>query len=73
MDEGRLVFDLIANRGNSRIIFPMTESPQFFPHASDVILVYGLDGELWFIYVKQQGREKFYMSGSWDPSLCLEK
>lgn len=73
VDEGRLVFDLIANRRSSRVIFPMTESPQFFPHASDVILVYGLDGELWFIYVKQQGREKFYMSGSWDPLLCLEK
>ncbi len=72
-DEGRIVFDLIADRSAGRVIFPMEQSPEFFPHASDVILVNSLSGELWFVYVKQAGREEFYVSKSFDTSMCRTK
>ncbi len=73
VDEGRLVFDIISTGTARRIIFPMAQSPGFFPHASDVILVNGPNGELWFVYVKQGDMEKFYSSESFDPALCQTK
>ena len=73
VDEGRLVFDLIADQSAGRIIFPMERSPEFFPHASDVILVNGLNGELWFAHVKHGAKAGFYVSESFDPSMCKTK
>ena len=70
VDEGRLVFDIIAEKVNTRIIFPMDQSPEFFPHASDATLVYNSSGNLWFIFVKLGDKERFYISDSFDPSLC---
>lgn len=70
VNEGRLVFDIIANGNSSRIIFPMAHSPRFFPHASEVILVNGWDGKLWFVYVKHGDAESFYRSDIFDFSIC---
>lgn len=69
VDESRLVFDLIGQE-NRRIIFPMTQSPDFFPHASDVTLIYAPDGALWFIFVEQGEDERFYVSDAFQPSQC---
>jgi len=72
VDEGRLVFDIIG-QANGRIIFPMSHSPKFFPHGSDITLVYDQGGELSFVFVKQADAEMFYVSESFDPSLCETK
>jgi 4-amino-4-deoxy-L-arabinose transferase-like glycosyltransferase len=68
---GRLVFDMIGQK-NQRIILPMGSSPEFFPHASDVALVYGpnADGDLWFVFVSQGSMQKIYISDDFDSSLC---
>jgi 4-amino-4-deoxy-L-arabinose transferase-like glycosyltransferase len=70
-DIGRLVFDIIGQK-NQRIIFPMEGSPEFFPHASDVTLVYGPNGDndLWFIFVSNGSTEKIYISEGFDNSHC---
>lgn len=69
VDEGRLVFDII--RGSRyRIVFPLAKSPEFFPHASDVTLIYNEIGELWFILVKQENAGNFYISESFESSSC---
>jgi 4-amino-4-deoxy-L-arabinose transferase-like glycosyltransferase len=68
-DQGRLVFTLLRDSG-IRIVFPMDESPLFFPHASDVTLVHGNDGTLWFAFVKKGENEAFYISDDFDASLC---
>jgi hypothetical protein len=67
--EGRLVFDLVG-QGNGRFIFKTSQPPVFFPHASDVTLIFSRDGDLWFIYVTQDDVEKFYISDSFDLSIC---
>ena len=72
MDQGRLVFDIVG-QASQRIIFPMPYPPDFFPHISDVTLVYSRSGELWFIFVKQERQERFYASSTFDPSYCLTK
>lgn len=69
VDKDRLVFDVIGQR-NQRVIFPLQESPAFFPHASDVTLVYNADRELWFILVHKDQKESFYISDNFDRSLC---
>jgi hypothetical protein len=70
-DMGRLVFDIIGQK-NQRIIFPLEGSPDFFPHASDVTLVYGPNGDddLWFIFVSQGSMQKIYTSAGFDNSRC---
>ncbi|MBI5964603.1 MAG: hypothetical protein HY863_14080 [Chloroflexi bacterium] len=70
VDKSRLVFDIIANGKIERIIFPMIHSPNFFPHASDVILIYGQNKTPWFILVKKNNDERFYITSSFDRSLC---
>jgi hypothetical protein len=69
VDRGRLVFDVIGQE-NYRVIFPLQTSPDFFPHASDVSLVYTHEKELWFIFVRQGQNESFYISDEFDRSLC---
>jgi hypothetical protein len=69
VNEGRLVFNLVG-QVNRRFIFKTPYPPDFFPHASDVILVSSKNGELWFAYVKQGDNEGFYISESFDPSAC---
>jgi hypothetical protein len=68
-DAGRLVFDLIGQQ-NQRVIFPMQESPAFFPHASDVSLIYKDNQDLWFIFVRSGQEEGFHVSDEFDRSLC---
>jgi hypothetical protein len=68
-DTSRLVFDIIGQK-NQRIIFSMEESPEFFPHASDVTLAYGPNDDLWFIFVSNGSAEKIYISESFDHSHC---
>ena len=69
VDEGRLVFNIVG-QANRRVIFPMTQPPRFFPHASDITLMFSKDGELWFVYVKQGEKDRFYVSESFDLSIC---
>lgn len=69
VDEDRLVFEFIG-QSRGRIIFPLSPAPEFFPHASDVTLLYGGDGELWFVFVKRENQDAFYVSKNFDGSVC---
>lgn len=69
VDKGRLVFDIVG-QANHRVIFPMSQQPDFFPHASDVTLVYNSGGDIWFALVQANEKEKFYISDDFDRSLC---
>lgn len=68
-NEDRLVFEFIG-WDSSRVIFPVSAYPDFFPHASDVILLYGPDATIWFIDVQTENAERFYISSDFDVSLC---
>jgi hypothetical protein len=61
VDEGRLVFDLLGQR-NHRVIFPMSQSPGFFPNASDVTLWFDKNDAPWFVFVEQGDSQRFYIS-----------
>jgi len=69
VDESRLVFDLVG-QASGRFIFNTSHQLDFFPQASDVILISPENGELWFIYVKQGDSERFYISDFFDLSIC---
>jgi hypothetical protein len=69
VDVPRLVFEFVG-QSNARIVFPLTTSPEFFPHASDVTLVYGEGESPWFIYVEKESDARFYVSRDFDLSLC---
>ncbi|MBC7879002.1 MAG: hypothetical protein H7Y59_17660 [Anaerolineales bacterium] len=69
VDEGRLVFNLVG-QVNRRYIFKTSYPPDFFPHASDVTLISSESGEFWFVHVKQGEYERFYISESFDLSVC---
>jgi len=59
--EGRLVFEMVGQRSD-RIIFPMSQPPDFFPNASDVALGVDPNDKIWFAFVAQGNVEKFYAS-----------
>jgi hypothetical protein len=67
--DGRLVFDLVG-QANVRYIFKISQELNFFPHASDVTLISSKEGELWFADVRQGIVERFYISDSFDRSMC---
>ncbi len=70
-DEGRLVFTLLQQKQSfPRIVFPMEQSPSFFPHASDVILISGDEGTVWFAFTRQDGKSVFHVSDNFDASTC---
>ncbi len=69
VNESRIVFDIVGQK-NGRVIFPVAQYPDFFPHASDITLVYNSNQELWFILVSQNQNERFYVSDRFDLSLC---
>jgi hypothetical protein len=69
VNEGRLVFEMVGQE-DARVIIPMTQSPDFFPNASDVILVLGPDGQVKFVVVEQGGLKKFYVSSRFVPPAC---
>jgi len=68
-DEGRLVFDMVG-QVNDRIIFRMSQSPDFFPNAADATLFLDKAGKPWFIFIKQGDVERFYVSESVDLPPC---
>jgi hypothetical protein len=68
-DEDRLVFEFIG-QSRDRIVFPLSQPPAFFPHASDVTLIFGREGELWFVFVKQGNEGAFYVSEDFDGFVC---
>lgn len=69
VDENRLVFEVVGQI-NGRVILPLLDYPYFFPHASDVTLVYGKDDSPWFVFVESQSQTQFYVSGEFDHSSC---
>jgi hypothetical protein len=69
VDKGRLVFDIVGQT-NHRVIFPMSQPPDFFPHASDVTLIYNSNGDIWFTLVQTNENEKLYLSDDFDRVLC---
>lgn len=66
-DEARLIFYLVGS-GYGLVILPLSEAPDFFPNASDVMVI--RDGRAWFVIVKQGETEKLYVSDIFDPSAC---
>ena len=72
-DEGRLVFEMVGQI-KSRIIFPMSHSPDFFPNAADATLFLEASGQPWFVFVQQGGLAEFYVSDVLDdPTLCASE
>lgn len=69
VDESRLVFEFVGQK-NDRIILPLVNAPDFFPHAADVTLIYGDNADIWFVYIDQAGEERFYVSKYFSYSLC---
>jgi len=69
VDESRLVFELVG-QGYGRVVFPLLDYPAIFPHASDVMLIYGQNETPWFVLVEKDGKEAFYISSFFDHSLC---
>jgi len=69
VDESRLVFDLVG-QASGRFVFKISQRPDFFPQASDVTLMSSESGELWFMFVQQGDNERFYISDSFDLSIC---
>lgn len=67
--ESRLVFEMIGQR-NNRIVFPLTEMPEFFPNASDVTLGFDPKDEMWFVLVEQGNKQRLYFSDLFDTSVC---
>ena len=66
---GRLVFEMVG-QAQHRVVFPMAVPPDYFPNASDVTMIYGDRGEIWFIYLNQEGVERFYISDMFDDAVC---
>jgi len=53
----------------------LNESPDFFPHASDVIVFRdGTDGNnAWFVLVKHNAREELHFSDTYKPRIpCFD-
>jgi hypothetical protein len=69
INEDRLVFEMVGQT-MQRAILPLAEVPRFFPHASDVTLIQNTEGELLFVFVKQNGKDAFYISQNFDKSRC---
>ena len=68
-DEGRMVFEMIG-QFDGRVIFPMSQQPEFFPNASDITLILDNNGNTWFILVEHRGKAELYISESFDMSVC---
>jgi hypothetical protein len=69
VDEGRLVFQMVG-LDNQRIVFPMSQPPDFFPNASDVVLLFDAGGNKWFLFVEQDGTQRMYISETVIPPVC---
>jgi hypothetical protein len=69
-DESRLVFQFLG-RNSWRIIFPMSEPPAFFPHASDVTLLFDESRQPWAIFVSAGAEQQVYFSTVQGAAACL--
>ncbi len=69
IDEGRLVFDVVGQM-NGRVIFPISQVPEFIPNASDVLMAFNKEGLIWFLLVEDEDVNRFYVSDFFDPSIC---
>jgi hypothetical protein len=69
VDEGRLVFQMVGQT-NQRVIFPMSEPPDFFPNASDATLLFDASGNMWFILVEQGDAQRMYFSETLAFPIC---
>ena len=68
-DENRLVFEFVGQE-NTRIVIPMRDYPDFFPHAADVTLIYGKDDNPWFVFVEHESQARLYITDDFDHSFC---
>jgi hypothetical protein len=68
-DEGRLVFEMIGGRG-SRVVMPIADPVDFFPHAADVVLGRDSQGGVWFALVGQGEKARLYLSDIFDDAVC---
>jgi hypothetical protein len=68
-EEGRMVFEMVG-QFNGRIIFPMSQQPEFFPNASDVTLALDDNENAWFILVEQGRNAELYISDAFNLSGC---
>ena len=68
-DENRRVFEFVGQE-NGRVVLHLRDYPDFFPHASDVTLIYGKDDNPWFVFVENESQSRFYVMGDFDRSLC---
>jgi hypothetical protein len=69
VNEDRMVFEMIGQR-NNRIVFPVTEMPDFFPDASDVTLGFDASDRMWFVLVEQGSEQRIYFSDLFDTAVC---
>lgn len=69
VDEGRLVFEMVGQRSD-RVVFPMSQVPDFFPNASDVTLWFDKNNSPWFILVEQGESQRFYISNTAELTTC---
>ena len=63
------MFEMVGQRYN-RVIFPMTQMPEFFPNASDVTLWFDKNNSPWFVLVEQGESQRFYVSDVADVEGC---
>jgi hypothetical protein len=68
-DEGRMVFEMVGQY-NGRVIFPLAQQPEFFPHASDVTLIRDENESIWFVFVEDRDNAELYISDSFSRSEC---
>jgi hypothetical protein len=64
MPQARLVFFVIGEE-NSRVIFNLVESPAFFPHAADIVLIARQESsylQALAILVENNGRSRIYLA-----------
>ena len=68
-DQARLVFYLVGQK-TGRVIFPLAESPHFFPNAADLTMIMQGNSlsDTWIILVSADGQEAIYISENiiWD-------
>jgi hypothetical protein len=69
VDQNRIVFEMIGQM-NERVIFPISEVTDFFPTAADVTLGSDRDGKPWFVLVEYGNKTRFYLSDTFDNSVC---
>jgi 4-amino-4-deoxy-L-arabinose transferase-like glycosyltransferase len=68
-DKGRIVFEMIGPNGG-RLVIPIAEPVEFFPHAADVTLGWDSQSRAWFVLVEKGSEARFYLSDLYDDAVC---